>query len=173
MNKIRLQQSQKWIKLIKTLVASLHFFKARLIKMLLCNCKTLRASFLHSIDLQSFQFNRPIWMWIRDSKSKSRSRLILSKRWFKKTQMPLFRLIKLARSTLIFLKQEPNWIRKKIQLKWILRLPKLSKLPSPKINPLCWRKETGTNFNSILSSSFQVLKDTSENLVWKHQQENI
>ena len=33
------------------------------------------------------------------------------------------------------------------------------------LNLLCWRKETGNNLDSILSSSFQVLKDTSETWV--------
>jgi len=106
----------------------------------------LRAILLHiSIDLQSFMFSRLKWIWTGDFRSERRSKWILFKEWFKMTStkvcktpimLPSFRLIKLARSTLIFLKHEPNWIRKKIQLKRILWLPKLSKLLSPKTRKL-------------------------------------
>ena len=125
MNKIRLQQSQNWIKLWKILVASLLFWQARMTQSLILNCLILKVSFLHfSKDLQSFMFSRLKWILTGDFKSKSRSKWILLKEWFKlmrtkacKTpiMLPSFRLIKLARSTLIFLKQGPNWIRKKIQ----------------------------------------------------------
>jgi len=83
MNKIRLQQSQKWIKLKKILVASLLCFKARMTHLLILNCQTLRASFLHSsLDLKSFQLSRLMWIWIGEFKSKLKSKRILSKEWF-------------------------------------------------------------------------------------------
>ena len=129
----------------KILVASLLCFQAKETKMLLLQFLFSKTKLiLSSINLKSLLVRKINQILKKESWSNWRSKWILSWRWFKQMKTFLFRLKKLlkkiskARSTLIFLKQEPNWIRKKIQLKKILRLPKLSKLLSPKTrNPFC------------------------------------
>jgi len=93
-------------------------------------------STLSSISPKSLLVSRINQIWKKEYWSKCRKKWIPSWKWFKQIKALWFRLIKLARSTLIFLKQEPNWIRKKIQLKRILWLPKSSKLLSPKTRKL-------------------------------------
>jgi hypothetical protein len=120
--------------------------------------KTTKST-LSSINLKSLLVSRINQILKKETWSKWRSKWILSWRWFKQIKISLFSLKKLlikiskARSTLIFLKQKPNWIRKKIQLKRILWLPKLSKLLSPKTrNPFCKLMNSGLKIWKTLGS---------------------